>query len=70
MTTVSETIPGLDQAPTTHTRLLSWVREVAELTNPDRVEWVTGSEEEWDRLSRLHVCLTGLGWAPGSTRSA
>ena len=29
-------IPGLDRAPTTHTRLLSWVREVAELTAPDR----------------------------------
>jgi len=28
------------------------------------------TEEEWDRLSRLHECLTGLGWAPGATRGA
>jgi phosphoenolpyruvate carboxykinase (GTP) len=45
------TIPGLDQAPTTHARLLSWVREVAELTTPDEVVWVDGSEAEWERLT-------------------
>ena len=28
----SATIPGLDTAPTAHAVLLSWVREVAELT--------------------------------------
>jgi phosphoenolpyruvate carboxykinase (GTP) len=45
------TIPGLDQAPTNHPRLLSWVREVAELTCPDEVVWADGSQEEWNRLT-------------------
>lgn len=40
------TIPGLDQAPTKHERLLSWVREIAELTTPDQVVWCDGSQEE------------------------
>jgi phosphoenolpyruvate carboxykinase (GTP) len=44
-------IPGVDNAPTTHQRLLTWVREVAELTTPDDVVWVDGSEEEWNRLT-------------------
>ena len=48
-------IPGLDQAPTTHARLLRWVRETAELTQPDRVEWVDGSPAEWTRITDLLV---------------
>ncbi len=44
------TIPGLDSAPTEHEGLLAWVREVAELTQPDRVAWADGSEEEYERL--------------------
>jgi phosphoenolpyruvate carboxykinase (GTP) len=44
-------IPGLDNAPTQHPRLLAWVREVAELTAPDRVVWCDGSAAEWDRLT-------------------
>ncbi len=44
-------IPGLTDAPTTNAKLLSWVREVAELTQPDRVEWSDGSQEEWERLT-------------------
>lgn len=47
----SATIPGLDTAPTKHQGLLSWVREVAELTQPDRVVFTDGSDEEFKRLS-------------------
>jgi phosphoenolpyruvate carboxykinase (GTP) len=54
MTTVSRT-PGLDQAPTNNAKLLAWVREVAELTQPDEVQWCDGSEQEWERLTALLV---------------
>ena len=53
--TTEATIPGLDQAPTRHERLIAWVREIAELTKPDRVEWCDGSDEEWERLTSLLV---------------
>ena len=36
-------------------KLLAWVRETAELTQPDRVEWVDGSPEEWTRITDLLV---------------
>jgi phosphoenolpyruvate carboxykinase (GTP) len=49
--TAPATVPGLEQAPTAHARLLAWVREVAELTQPDRVMWCDGSEAEWHRLT-------------------
>ncbi|BBZ05892.1 phosphoenolpyruvate carboxykinase [GTP] [Mycolicibacterium doricum] len=51
----SATIPGLDTAPTKHEGLLAWVREVAELTQPDRVVFVDGSAEECARLTEQLV---------------
>jgi phosphoenolpyruvate carboxykinase (GTP) len=47
--------PGHDQAPTSHTALMDWVRGIAELTQPDRIEWCDGSEAEWERLTGLLV---------------
>ena len=38
-------------APTTHQRLLAWVRDVAELTQPEQVVWCDGSDDEWNRLT-------------------
>lgn len=51
----SATIPGLDTAPTKHEGLLNWVREVAELTQPERVVFADGSEEECGRLTQQLV---------------
>ncbi|WP_411284387.1 phosphoenolpyruvate carboxykinase (GTP) [Lapillicoccus sp.] len=36
---------------TTHKRLAAWVDEIARLTTPDQVQWVTGSEQEWTQLT-------------------
>ncbi|POM23876.1 Phosphoenolpyruvate carboxykinase [GTP] [Actinomadura rubteroloni] len=44
-----------DQAPTSHAELVDWVREIAELTQPDRIEWCDGSDAEWTRLTDLLV---------------
>ncbi len=39
------------KAPTKNAKLLAWVEEVAQLTQPDRIVWCDGSQEEWDRLT-------------------
>ena len=56
--TVSGPESGHDHAATTHVGLLAWVADVAALTQPDRVEWCDGSQEEWERLTAL---LVGTG---------
>ncbi|MEV6975088.1 phosphoenolpyruvate carboxykinase (GTP) [Kitasatospora sp. NPDC093806] len=51
----NENSAALSAAPTRHQRLLAWVSEIAELTQPDRVEWCDGSEAEYQRLADLLV---------------
>jgi phosphoenolpyruvate carboxykinase (GTP) len=48
-------IAGLETAPTTHTELVRWVREVAELTQPAEVVWCDGSPDEWTRTTEALV---------------
>lgn len=44
-----------DTAPTNYAPLLEWVKEIAELTQPDSVYWVDGSQEENDRIAQEMV---------------
>jgi len=43
--------PAPAAAPTKHKKLLEWVQEIAELTEPDEIVWCDGSEDEWKRLT-------------------
>jgi phosphoenolpyruvate carboxykinase (GTP) len=45
----------LSQAPTTHPRILAWVRQVAELCQPEAIHWADGSDAEWHALAEKLV---------------
>ncbi|WP_042368699.1 phosphoenolpyruvate carboxykinase (GTP) [Streptacidiphilus neutrinimicus] len=51
----NENSAQVNAAPTRHKKLLAWVQEIAELTQPDRIEWCDGSEAEYQRLCDLLV---------------
>ncbi len=53
-------VPVTDAPATTHTRLLTWIDEVAALTGPDRVVWCDGSTAEWRRLTDELVAAGSL----------
>nr|WP_216380622.1 phosphoenolpyruvate carboxykinase (GTP) [Arcanobacterium phocae] len=48
--TVREGAPSVAPAD-----LVEWVTKVANLTEPKNIEWVDGSQEEWDRLTSMMV---------------
>jgi len=41
--------------PTSHVGLITWVDQIARLTQPDDVVWCDGSDEEWARLTEQLV---------------
>jgi len=43
------------EAPTTHAKLLDWVGEIADLTEPDSIYWCDGSAEEYDKLAQTLI---------------
>jgi phosphoenolpyruvate carboxykinase (GTP) len=53
-------VPGLEPAPTKHAKLVAWVREIAALTEPDRVRWCDGSDAEWTQLTEELVAAGTL----------
>lgn len=42
---------SLENPPTDYRGLVDWVREIAELAQPDRIHWADGSDAEWTQLT-------------------
>jgi phosphoenolpyruvate carboxykinase (GTP) len=49
---LSETTAPATDAPTKNAKLISWVKETAELCQPDAIHWCDGSASEYDDLCR------------------
>jgi phosphoenolpyruvate carboxykinase (GTP) len=47
--------PSTTTPPTTNKHLIRWVEKMAELTQPDHIHWIDGSEKEYDRLCDVLV---------------
>jgi phosphoenolpyruvate carboxykinase (GTP) len=43
------------EAPTKHSKLLTWVQQIADLTQPAHIRWCDGSEAEYDEMFELLV---------------
>src|SRR6202453_4975611 len=60
----------ITKPPTTNKHLIRWVEKMAELTQPAAIQWVDGSQKEYDRLcdelvaSRTFIRLNQKKW-PG-----
>ncbi|MBC7792763.1 MAG: phosphoenolpyruvate carboxykinase (GTP) [Clostridia bacterium] len=48
-------VPGLEPAPSKHTKLAAWVGSIAALTKPERVHWCDGTEGEFDALMKTLI---------------
>ncbi|MEN8161095.1 MAG: phosphoenolpyruvate carboxykinase (GTP) [Myxococcota bacterium] len=48
-------MPKTTDVPTHNPKLLRWVEQIAELTQPDAVQWCDGSQAEYDRMFELLV---------------
>ncbi len=46
----AQAAPVRQEAPTRNAKLIRWVEEVTQLTQPDRVYWCDGTETEYERL--------------------
>ncbi len=46
-------MPKTTDAPTHNPKLLGWVEQIAELTQPDAIHWCNGSQAEYDRMFEL-----------------
>jgi phosphoenolpyruvate carboxykinase (GTP) len=51
---VSESAAAVE-VPSKNAKLVAWVNEIAELTQPDSIHWCDGSAEEYDRLAQEMV---------------
>ena len=47
-----------NNAPTKNTHVLSWIEEMAKMTQPDNIVWIDGTEEQAEQL-RAQACATG-----------
>src|SRR6185437_2672054 len=50
MSTMMKPVRDVPQALSTNKHLLRWVEKMAELTRPEGIHWVDGSQEEYDEL--------------------